>query len=101
MTARDKLEAEDQRQAIFERDEYRCQHCGGFINARGTAQLAHVIPQTVANLRKYGPEVIHHPLNMKSVCSLRCNSAVLIGDNPVARDALVTEIRAALTSEPS
>jgi 5-methylcytosine-specific restriction endonuclease McrA len=98
VNARDKLEAEDQRQAIFERDEYRCHHCGLSILAHGTPQLAHRIPATKANLKKYGPAVIHHPKNLLSCCSTGiCNDSALIGNNPMARDALVAEIRAEIS----
>ena len=47
-------------------------------------QLAHILPQTKPNLKKYGPEIIHHELNMKLCCSLRCNSAVMIAPGKTA-----------------
>ncbi len=93
MTARDKLEANDRREAIFERDGYRCHHCGGSIYKYGTPQLAHRIPATKMNLKKYGREIIHHPLNLLSCCSIGiCNDSALIGNNPIAREALIDEI---------
>jgi 5-methylcytosine-specific restriction endonuclease McrA len=96
MNARTKLKANDEREAIFERDGYRCHHCGGDINAHGTAQLAHRIPATKANLAKYGPEIIHHPLNLLSCCSIGiCNDSALV-KGPIAREALIDEIMEAI-----
>ena len=46
-------------------------------------QWAHKIPQTKANIKYFGNEVIHHRLNRELVCSLKCNSSVLI--NPATR----------------
>lgn len=93
MTARQKLEAEEKRQEIFARDGYLCRECGRSVHAFGTAQLAHRIAQTKSNKAKYGLEVIHHPLNLASVCSLRCNDAQNIGFNPEACRELVEEIK--------
>lgn len=96
MTARDKLEANDKRETIFERDGYRCHHCGGSIYAHGTPMLAHRICQSKANIRKYGEDIIHHPLNLLSACCLKCNDSANIGFNPVAREALIDEIMEAI-----
>ena len=99
MTARDKLEANDKREAIFERDGYRCHHCGGSVYAHGSPQVAHRIPATKGNLAKYGPDIIHHPLNLLSCCSIGiCNDSALIGNNPIAQEALIDEIIAAIES---
>lgn len=95
MTERDKFEIQEQRQAIFARDGYICQTCGYSIFRQGTPQLAHCIAQTKANIAKYGKEVIHHGLNQKSVCSLFCNDAQNIGNNPKATEALVEAIKKA------
>jgi 5-methylcytosine-specific restriction endonuclease McrA len=93
LTARDKLEVNDKREAIFERDGYRCHHCGGSIYAHGSPQVAHRIPATKANLAKYGPEVIHHSLNLLSCCSIGiCNDSALIGNNPIEHERLIDEI---------
>lgn len=92
MTARAKLEANDRREAIFASAGYRCEVCRMPVRRFGTAQLAHRIPATVAWLAKYGARVIHHPRNMASVCGLKCNSSVLIGNNPVERERLAAEI---------
>ena len=99
MTASAKLDAIDQREAIFAASYYRCEACGGPVRAHGTAQLAHRISKSVGHLRDYGPRVIHHRLNLAPVCSLRCNSAVLIDGNPVEKEALLDRIFAAIDKE--
>ena len=93
MNARAKLEATDRREELFAAAGYRCVVCGRPLRRAGTAQLAHRVPKTVANLRRYGARIIHHPRNLAPVCDLTCNAAVLIGNNPRARDALIEEIR--------
>ena len=82
-----------QRARLYARSQGFCEACGkplyeGF-------QLAHVIPQTKHNLKKYGKEVIHHDLNLKVVCSLKCNSAVLknLATHPVEGQELIEKIK--------
>jgi len=98
MTGLDKLEANERREAIFSAAGYRCEVCRMSVRRYGTAQLAHRIPSTVANLRKYGEVIIHHALNLAPTCSLRCNAAVLIGGDPVSCKALVVRILADIDS---
>jgi 5-methylcytosine-specific restriction endonuclease McrA len=99
MTEREKFRIEEARKAIFIRDGYRCQNCGKSIFTYGTPQVAHCIAQTKPNIRRYGKDVIHHPLNTKAACSLGCNSAFNIGNNPEATRLLVQEIRTAIDAE--
>lgn len=89
------LDDEEKRLEIFERDKWTCQVCGKWLR-EGVPQLAHRIAQTKANIRKYGKEVIHHPLNLVSVCSLRCNSACNIGFNRIECERLIGDIRGTL-----
>ena len=77
---------------LFYRDEWTCQSCGKPILS-GVPQLAHRIGQTKANLKLYGKEFIHHPLNMASVCSLRCNANLDISRNPAEVAKLIEAIR--------
>jgi len=93
------LDREAEREAIFAAALYRCEVCRMPVNRYGTAQLAHRIPATVANLKKYGAEIIHHRLNLAPVCGLRCNDAVLIGGDPQAREELVDRILAVKEKE--
>ena len=39
-------------------------------------QLAHRIPKTKGNIKKYGAYIIHHDKNLKLCCSLDCNVKV-------------------------
>ena len=70
----------------------RCVVCNNDLASPMTAELAHHIPQTKRNLKKYGAEIIHHESNMSLVCSKKCNSAVLIGEKPIRIMAHVQEI---------
>ena len=55
-----------------------CEVCNEPL-CHGTPQLAHIIEKSKPNIKKYGLKIIDHPGNLKLVCSLKCNSAVLIG----------------------
>jgi hypothetical protein len=70
---------QEERLKIFIQSGWTCYVCKGYLNAYGTAQLGHKIPQTKYNLRKYGKEILHHRLNMEPVCCLDHNSKVAIG----------------------
>ena len=61
------------------------------------AQLAHRIPKTIRYIRKYGRDVIHHPLNMAITCD-RCNSSVLMDPktHPIEAMTLINEIEGEL-----
>lgn len=81
---------DDKRILVYRRDKGRCRHCGKPVAWPG--QLAHLIPQSKAMLRRYGKEVIHHPLNLALVCGLACNDAVSISNHLVAENELVKRI---------
>lgn len=83
MTEREKFRIAEAKERIFHRDRYTCRICGGSIMAHGTPQLAHRVPQTVTNIKRYGKRIIHHDDNLWSVCSLACNSRALTS-NPEA-----------------
>lgn len=72
----------------------RCEKCHQPL-ALSDCQLAHRIPQTKYNLRTYGKTVLHHEYNLAAVCSLRCNSAVLLSPatHPIEAAELVTKIQ--------
>lgn len=82
MTEREKLEE------LYLEYNYSCFVCG----ARAT-QRAHIIGNTKANRKKYGPEVIDNPLNWLPACSLTCNALVDIGKNEVFQHAIATVIK--------
>jgi len=62
---------------VFNRDGWRCRVCNRPVNF-ATAQLAHRIPQSKAMIKKYGKEIIHHPGNLLTTCSLECNNKVQV-----------------------
>jgi hypothetical protein len=54
-----------------------CEVCGKLTNFND-GQLAHKIAKSKWALKKYGSEVIDSRENLAFVCSLHCNSAVLV-----------------------
>lgn len=77
------------KEKVFARDRYTCQYCGGSIHQYGTPQLAHLIPQKMIDI--YGEKIIHHPLNLKSACCLRCNNAMQV-NSPVEQNEIARKI---------
>lgn len=77
MTEREKFELSETKIRILQRAGYRCEVCGQPLTPY-TVQLAHRIPQSKMNHRKYGKHVIHSDRNMAATCSLNCNSAVIV-----------------------
>lgn len=55
--------------------------------------MSHRIPQRKHFVKRYGKDVVHHPLNFAACCGLTCNNKVSIGNHPVAIEQLVAEIR--------
>ena len=88
MTGRQKLDAQELKERLIAERGFRCEVCGNAVSYQ-TAQLAHRTPATRFYLKKYGKAVIHHPLNLAVVCSLKCNSAVL--SNPSTHPVEATE----------
>ena len=64
-----------------------CEVCNEPL-ASGRPQLAHRMEKSKMNVKKYGPEIIDHALNLSLVCSNHCNQSVLIGK---AKTALIEE----------
>ena len=58
-----------------------CEVCGRPLRD-GQPQGAHRIGNTKANRAKWGSWIIDHTLNGEYVCSLKCNDAMNIGNNP-------------------
>ena len=78
-----------------------CEHCGAPMPDVNKSQLAHILAQTKTNIKKYGISVIHHPENLKLVCGLKCNAAVMINTatRPQEADAHAEMIRAIIRQE--
>ena len=68
----------------FMRQRGQCKVCNSFLSV-GQPQLAHIIAKTKANVAKYGLEIIDSEHNLELVCSLKCNSSVLIGGGRQAK----------------
>lgn len=90
MTEREAFTLDETRRYVYARAGYRCEVCGGLLNV---PQLAHRIPQTASNLKRYGKKIIHHPVNLIAACSLRCNAAVDIRNHPAEIAAIVAKIK--------
>lgn len=89
-----KFEEQEKRLQIFRRAGWKCECCGQRLSRDGMhPQLAHIIPQKKRNIKKYGKQVIHHQLNLKAVCSGRCNSAVDINGKDMLIEKLVNKIQ--------
>ena len=53
--------------------------------------------KTKPMLKRYGSDIINHPLNMVATCCLKCNSAVAIGKSMTAKiDSIVDQIKQAI-----
>ena len=77
MTGRQKADAIEHKAQIYHERHGKCEVCGKLIPF-DEAQLAHRIPKTKRYLKDYGKLFIHSDDNLALVCSLRCNSAVLL-----------------------
>lgn len=93
MTEREQLRIAETKKRKLLQEGYRCEVCGEPVTP-WTMQLAHRIPKSKMNLRKYGKEVIHHDLNLAVTCSLQCNSAVII--HGIDEQKLVNQIEEVL-----
>lgn len=82
---------EFQRRLALAKSGGLCEVCGRPLN-EGQPQGAHRIANTEPNRRKWGAWVLDHPLNISMTCSLGCNQACNIGNNPGACLELVGKI---------
>lgn len=74
---RKRFEIGETKEFVFNRDRWRCRVCNKPVNPF-VAQLGHRIPQSKAMIKKYGKEIIHHPVNLLTTCSLECNNKVQV-----------------------
>jgi len=82
----------EQRKYALSRSGCVCAVCGKSIHAYSTPQYAHKLSNSKKNRQKYGSFFIDHTLNGEYVCSLDCNSALLIDNNPRAILSLLADI---------
>ena len=72
----------------------KCAACGKYFKANEKIELAHLLPQRKHIMKRYGKEIIHHPMNMKLTHSGDCNDAVQMSPNKtVLVEAHVESIR--------
>lgn len=95
---RARFETHEERLAIYERDHGLCAYCGRPVDIN-SFQVAHRISRTKAMLKKYGREIIEHPLNKATTHPGACNDGILITYRPVSREDLVQVIRARIEEE--
>jgi hypothetical protein len=94
MTERERFDYQENRIRMMVERGCKCEVCGKQLHL-GNLQLAHRIPKTKGYLKQYGKEVIHHPLNLATVCSLECNSRVLLDPktHPIEAKELIERIK--------
>ena len=93
MTEREKFEANEKKEKIYNARGGVCEFCRKSVTL-AESQMAHRISKGL--VKKYGKEIIHHPLNLALTCGDklgRCNDAVNITNNPGATEKLLAEIK--------
>lgn len=70
----------------------KCFFCKKELNFM-LSQLAHVVPQTKKNIKKYGENKIHHENNMRLVCSQNCNSKVMCRPDSIIEKNIMNSIK--------
>jgi hypothetical protein len=97
VTEKERFKYQDERILLMFKRGCRCEVCGEPLHL-SNLQIAHRIPKAKNYLKKYGKEVIHHPLNLATVCSLKCNDAVLLDPktHPIEAQELIRKIKDAL-----
>jgi hypothetical protein len=87
MNQKSKFDANEKRQMLFEAADWCCCVCGKPLRS-GVPQLAHRVIRSKYHVKTYGSAIIDNSLNLVPVCSLNCNSRVIVNFQP-ARDLLV------------
>jgi 5-methylcytosine-specific restriction endonuclease McrA len=90
---RERLEAHEQRLAIYARDCGLCAYCGRPVDVNSFT-VAHRIARTKWAIAKYGRDVIEHPMNKATTHHGACNDLIQCTNKPVERENLATLIRA-------
>jgi 5-methylcytosine-specific restriction endonuclease McrA len=96
------------RMKVIIRDMYTCQVCGKqpsltglqiahrIKSGKGTEKYIQFFLESVCHkelfLKEIREQIIDHPKNLVTTCSLRCNDACNIFNNQVERDKLIIEL---------
>lgn len=89
---RKRFEQAEERLGIYTREHGICQACGKPV-PMGSFEVAHRIANTVGNRKRFGAEVIDHPLNKATTHPGRCNDAMNCGFKPDECKRIVEAIR--------
>ena len=92
---RKKFETHEERIQLYEKSNGICQYCRRLVDINSFT-VAHRIANTKSNRKKYGNEIIDHPLNKAVTHPGNCNDGMNIGMNPVKCRALAMRIKATL-----
>ena len=87
-----RIDAHEQRLEIYYRDGCRCRFCNNPVSIH-EFQVAHIIADAKWARKKYGGEVIDHPMNKACTHAGRCNDGVLITFKTLQADALAEKIK--------
>ena len=100
MTDRDRLALTETKERLGEEQGWLCYVCEKPIKL-DTCHFAHILPQDKVHMRRYGKDVIHHRLNGRLTCGLKCNAKVQINyvGHPVAADEQAERILQAIYEE--
>ena len=82
-------------QEVFNRDDFTCQYCGeGALGYNKNIQRAHILSQGKYSRKHFG-KLIDSPLNMKTVCSLKCNNKLAVNyvTQPILAEKLAEAIK--------
>lgn len=69
-----------------------CPGCGAPVSVT-EGELAHRIPQRKWCIAKWGPEVIHHRLNVCLTHHGECNDRMSLGNHPIEMEKIAEIIR--------
>ena len=86
------MDVRETRLIVFNRAEWKCEVCH-ILLIGAMPQIAHQIPQKKHYIKKYGKAIIHHHLNLKACCGLKCNSKIDINGKTMQIEKLVEEIK--------
>ena len=94
LTAREKIEAEDNKIDIIMSQYSQCAHCGQMLTASEPIDIAHRIPKYKMYIKKYGWSVINHRFNLRATHRGACNDGVLLDPktHPIEAQQLVKRI---------
>jgi len=98
MSERKRLEQHEERLEIYYRDKGICRYCNLPVSIN-EFQVSHIIANAKWARKKYGSDVIDHPMNKACTHSGKCNDGILITFCPSEAKELAEKIRDELSKE--